>query len=264
VAATAPSQSTQASACCGTRSNIDSRSRRRKRWPKEAHVLVANYLERVRHQMSDEEQKRAEVKTVITQLAALTGHSRENCWRFVRRIGVVRKQSYREWTLTDQQRLLDLISRNPACEVAKIMRRSTGAIRAMLHRLGASAQMGRDWFTVYTLAEALHTRASEIQLWIDRGWLKTRTVETGKLRRQIIEADEFTEFCKKHGRAVIGRRLRADRLEFVKNFVFPPSHTELLPVRESKKERAAFDLLAGRSDQPREEDCTEDLSGAAD
>ena len=27
------------------------------------------------------------------------------------------------------------------------------------------------------------------------------------------------------------------------NFVFPPSYVELLPVHESKKERAAFDAL---------------------
>ena len=30
-------------------------------------------------------------------------------------------------------------------------------------------------------------------------------------------------------------------LNFVQAFVFPPSHAELLPVRESKKERAAYD-----------------------
>jgi hypothetical protein len=30
-------------------------------------------------------------------------------------------------------------------------------------------------------------------------------------------------------------------LNFVKDFVFPSSHAELLPVRESKKERAAYD-----------------------
>ena len=33
----------------------------------------------------------------------------------------------------------------------------------------------------------------------------------------------------------MGRRLNIDRLNFVKDFVFPPSHAELLPVRESKR-----------------------------
>jgi hypothetical protein len=110
----------------------------------------------------------------------------------------------------------------------------------MLHRLGASARMGQDWFTKYTLAVALHTRAEEVQRWISLGWLKCRLVQTGRLQREIIDADDFTAFCKQHGKEVLGRRLNADRLNFVKDFVFPPSHAELLPVRESKKERAAY------------------------
>jgi hypothetical protein len=51
----------------------------------------------------------------------------------------------------------------------------------------------------------------------------------------------FCSICKQYRSAIVGRRLNADRLEFVQKFVFPPSHTELLPVRESKKERAAYD-----------------------
>jgi hypothetical protein len=111
----------------------------------------------------------------------------------------------------------------------------------MLYRLGASARMGQDWFTKYTLAEALHIRAEEVQRWILRGWLKCRVVQTGKLQREIIDADDFSEFCKQHSKEVVGRRLNIDRLNFVKDFVFPPSHAELLPVRESKKERAAYE-----------------------
>lgn len=111
----------------------------------------------------------------------------------------------------------------------------------MLQRLGGSARMGQDWFTKYTLAEALHIRAEEIQKWITHGLLKCRTVQTGRLSREIIDADDFCEFCKKHRSKIVGRRLNSDRLTFVQTFVFPPSHMELLPVRESKKERAAYE-----------------------
>jgi hypothetical protein len=111
----------------------------------------------------------------------------------------------------------------------------------MLQRLEATAKMGQDWFTKYTLAEALHVRAEDIQRWIDRGWLISRTVQTGRLTKQIIEADDFCAFCKQHRLEILGRRLNADRLNFVQTFVFPPSHMELLPVRESKKERAAYE-----------------------
>ena len=110
----------------------------------------------------------------------------------------------------------------------------------MLNRLGASGQMGREWFTKLTLADALHISVDEVQKWVDRGWLKVRTVETGTLKKEIIDADDFSAFCKEYRTAVIGPRVNADRLEFVRLFVFPPSHTELLPVRESKKERSAY------------------------
>jgi hypothetical protein len=209
-----------------------------KRWPKEARQLVANYFDSIRDGTEDE---RAELRVLTTKLAMLTGNSREACRRFARQLGVRAKQPYRVWTRTDQQKLLDLIVVNPPHEVARIMRRTPGAIRAMLHRLGANAQMGRDWFTKYILAEALHISVTEIQRWIDRGWLKVRTVETGRLRKEIIDADDFADFCKQYRSAIVGRRLNADRLEFVQKFVFPPSHTELLPVRESKKERASYE-----------------------
>ena len=66
-------------------------------------------------------------------------------------------------------------------------------------------------------------------------------MQTGRLSREIIEAEDFCEFCKQHRSEIVGRRLNSDRLSFVQTFVFPPSHMELLPVRESKKERAAYD-----------------------
>jgi hypothetical protein len=107
----------------------------------------------------------------------------------------------------------------------------------MLRRLGASAQMGREWFTAITLAQALHISAQEVQKWIHRGWLRSRRVETGLLRKQIIDADDFAEFCQQHRAEIIGRRLSTDRLEFVRTFVFPPSHTQLLNVREGGYKR---------------------------
>jgi hypothetical protein len=110
----------------------------------------------------------------------------------------------------------------------------------MLHRLGANARMGKDWFTKHALAEALHVRADEVQKWIDRGWLKCRIVPDNGLRRELIEAEDFCEFCKQHDREIVGNRLNTDRLNFVQTFVFPSSHADLLPVRNAKKEREAY------------------------
>jgi hypothetical protein len=231
------------------------RSRRSFRWPKEARELVRNYLA----------QQRANTATfagglseLITRMAEASGNPRDACWRFARQAGVAGKRKYLAWPERAQQRLLDLVAIQPLPEVAIAMHRSVGSIRSMLHRLGASASMGKDWFTKYTLAEALHIRADEVQRWIDRGWLKSRLVQGEKLQRHIIDADDFSAFCKAHSRDVVGRRLNLDRLNFVKDFVFPSSHAEFLPVRASKKERAAYEEQIGRPPESEFDDEIED------
>jgi hypothetical protein len=135
---------------------------------------------------------------------------------------------------------LDLIASHSLAEVTLLLRRSSASVRSMLHRLGANARMGQDWFTKHGLAEALHIRADEVQKWIDRGWLKCRVVGSDGLRRHLIDAGDFCEFCRQHRKEIVGNRLNLDRLNFVQTFVFPPSHAELLPVRSAKKEHQAY------------------------
>ena len=65
-------------------------------------------------------------------------------------------------------------------------------------------------------------------------------METGRGKRVVIDAEDFCEFCKEHTKDVVGNWPTRERLEFVYRFAFPPSHAELLPVRESKKERLAY------------------------
>jgi hypothetical protein len=224
------------------------RKRHTFRWPKEARDLVRSYVAAQRSQGSAPDPVSA--RMLVTMLVEVSGNPRDACWRFARQGGLAGKREYRSWPERAQQRLLDLIAIQPLPEVAVILHRSPAAIRSMLHRLGASATMGKDWFTKYTLAEALHIRAQEVERWITLGWLWSRVVQTGSLQRQIIEADDFAEFCRTHSRDIVGRRLNLERLNFVKDFVFPPSHAELLPVRESKKERAAYDEQVKKSSAP--------------
>jgi len=224
------------------------KSRRTFRWPKEARELVRIHLNAQRAQPRGQNCGN-ELRVLVSKLVEVSGNPRDACWRFLRQSGIVGKRAYGYWPERAQQKLLDLIAVQPLPEVAIAMRRSPGSIRSMLYRLGANARMGQDWFTKYTLAEALHIRAEEVERWITFGWLKCRVVETGKLQRRIIDADAFSEFCKGHSKEVVGRRLNVDRLNFVKDFVFPPSHAELLPVRESKKERAAYEDQMGRAPQ---------------
>ena len=179
-----------------------------------------------------------ELSDLITRLVEETGNPRWACRRFARSMGVRAKRTQRSWTVTEQQRLLKLLDLHPINEIARLMRRSRSSIWHMLYRMGANAKMGKDSFTKYSLAVLLHVRPETIEQWIARGWLRTRQLESGRV---LIEAEDFCEFCKLHTRDVVGNRLGKERLEFVYHFAFPPSHAELLPVRQSKKERAAYE-----------------------
>jgi hypothetical protein len=214
------------------------RKRHHFRWPREARQLVRDYKEQLGR--SDEHHE-ADRRMLITKLAEVSGNPRDACLRFLRQSGLNHKRNYREWTKPEQQRLLDLITAMPVGEAAKILRRPSASVRSMLHRLGISGRTGREWFTKFSLSRALHTRPDEIQKWITLGWLKSRTMSTAGVQAQIIYADDFCEFVKQHGRHVVGRRLKYDALWFVQNYVFPPSHAELLSVRGTYKRQDASD-----------------------
>ena len=201
------------------------------RWSKTARELVRANMNATGNDLSD----------LVTKLVAESRNPRWACRRFVRCMGIRWKRSQRTWTTQEQQRLLKLIDLHPVAEIAKLMRRSQSSIWHMLYRLGANAKMGKDSFSKYTLAVALHVRPDTVETWISRGWLKARELETARGKRVIIDAEDLCEFCKQHTKDVVGNRLAKERLDFVYHFAFPPSHAELLPVRESKKERNEYE-----------------------
>jgi hypothetical protein len=208
------------------------------RWSKEATELAREYKERTNRSQELNEIGR---RKLVTTLAEISGNPRDACLRFLRELGVNQKRVYREWTKPEQQRLLDLISSLPVEEVAKILRRPAGSVRSMLHRLGMGGKTGREWFTKFSLSRALHTRPDEIQKWIDRGWLKSRSVATAGTKANVIDPDDFCQFVKQHGHAVVNRRLTHETLWFVQNYVFPPSHADLLEVRGAYNKRSRRD-----------------------
>jgi hypothetical protein len=70
--------------------------------------------------------------------------------------------------------------------------------------------------------------------------------------RKIIDAEDFCLFVKNHGRAVIGNRLSYEGLAFVRDYVFPRPHADLLSVRgpyEKGKKPAQADEAAADGDE---------------
>jgi hypothetical protein len=224
--------------------------RRTFRWPKEATELVREYRRRSSSGYQHDESGR---RRLVTRLAEVSGHPRDACLRFLRELGVNQKRAYREWTKPEQQRLLDLITAMPVEEAAKILRRPATSVRSMLHRLGIGGKTGREWFTKFSLSRALHTRPDEIQKWIDQGWLKSRVLTNSGTRADIIHADDFCDFVKEHGRAAVSRRLTYDALWFVQNYVFPPSHAELLSVRGTYTKHPAKEEAAQQNAEESEQ-----------
>ncbi len=96
---------------------------------------------------------------------------------------------------------------------------------------GLGVRQSREWFTVSLLAQALHISRDEVRKWIDRGWLQCRVVQAQSVKVQIIYADDFCAFVKNYGREVIGNRLSYEGLAFVRDYVFPRSHADLLSLR---------------------------------
>lgn len=197
-------------------------------WSNEARELITDYKRQTILGTGGDESNR---RILVTRLAEITGNPRDACIRFLQDSGVHQKRRYREWTKPEQQRLLDLITSMPVEGVARVLGRPSGSVRSMLHRLGLGGKTGREWFTKYSLSRALHTRQCEIQRWIDRGWLKSRALPIAGIRTSIIDPDDFCAFVKEHGHAAVTRRLSYDALRFVQNYVFPPSHSDLLSVR---------------------------------
>jgi hypothetical protein len=202
--------------------------RRAFHWSDEATQLVAGHRQWIakvgNHRGGEREQ-------ILLQLAQISGNPRDACLRFLRRLGVAEKRSYREWTTREQQRLIELMDDVPVEEAARVLRRPPASVRSMLHRLGLGVRQSREWFTVSLLAQALHIGRDEVRKWIDRGWLRCRVVQAQSVKVQIIDADDFCSFVKNYGREVIGNRLSYEGLAFVRDYVFPRSHADLLSVR---------------------------------
>lgn len=206
------------------------RERRFFRWSRAAREMVRANLKA----------RGAELSELADRLETESGNPRDACLRFARQLGVTARRKHGKWPQSDQQTLLDLLEEQSVQKAAATMQRSEKSVYNMLYRLGLSARMRQDWFTIRSLAEALDMHNATIRRWIQMGWLKATRRKIDTLTWTTIEADDFARFCKQHADKVIGNRLHKDRLEFVHRFVFPPSHAELLWVRDSKKERAAY------------------------
>jgi hypothetical protein len=111
----------------------------------------------------------------------------------------------------------------------------------MMHRMGISAKDHKESLSMYALARLLKKRPQIVRKWIESGELKAQNEGTQKLPRFMIFQEDLRKFIKEHRELITSNRVDRERLKFIFEYVFPRSHEDLLRVRESKKEREAYE-----------------------
>jgi ribosome-binding protein aMBF1 (putative translation factor) len=195
----------------------------------------------------------SELRKVITELAEDSGNPRDACLRFARQLGMNTKQSYRPWSLKEQQVLEHELEFSSVKTVALKLRRSRAQVYAMMHRMGISAKDNKESLSMYALARLLKKRPQIVRKWIESGELKAQNEGTQKLPRFMIFQEDLRKFVKEHRELITANRVDRERLKFIFEYVFPRSHEDLLRVRESKKEREAYEEQM--QNEPLDADC---------
>ena len=182
----------------------------------------------------------SELRALITRIAQETGNPRDACLRFARQLGIKAKRSYRKWSKREQDDLEHLLELYPVRTVALKLRRQIHQIYGMCRRLGISAKARKESLSMYALARLVHKRPQIVRKWIESGALQTENEGTANVPRHMVSQDSLRRFCKDRPELIAGDRISQERLKFIFEYVFPRPHNDLLPVRESKKERAAY------------------------
>ena len=223
------------------------------RWDAEAHALVAragvlsgNKLEQL-----------------VVRIQRHTGRPKQECWRFVIQHGLKTSVDHRRWTDAEIERVREELVKLPIEEVARRLNRTPRAIRSMLMRNHLRLREIRcDRFSIQSLAHALRVRTEEIYFWIEQNWLQATISIKGNRKSYIITPEALAVLYKNHLPKILARGGRNQALfEAYLQYCFSPKHTvgeQLLDVRRDKRERAAYAVLNGSSQDNEEDDDDED------
>jgi hypothetical protein len=142
--------------------------------------------------------------------------------------------------------------------------RSVKAVRCALERNDLKIREIRcDMMSIDSLARILHVRKTEIQSWIDKGWLEATVQTHGKRTGYVITPEAFRALYTRHLSELLAqKRIPSVALfEAFYNYCFVPKHTigaQLLTVRRDKRERAAFAATQNGAESEEEDDETQE------
>jgi hypothetical protein len=156
------------------------------------------------------------------------------------------RDEHRRWTDDEIDTLREHLATRTVAETAKMLGRSVKAVRCALERNDLKIREIRcDMMSIDSLARILHVRKSEIQSWIDKGWLEATVRKHGKRASYVVTPEAFRALYTRHlSKLIAQKRIPSVALfEAFYNYCFVPKHTigsQLLTVRRDKREREAY------------------------
>jgi hypothetical protein len=224
-------------------------SRKPTRWGAEAFSLVAHAKVLSGNKLEQ----------LVVRLQRHSGRPKQECWRFVIQHGLKNGVDHRRWTEEEVEFVREELVKRSVEDIAKKLNRTPRAIRSMLMRnhLGLK-QIRCDRFSIQSLAQALRVRSDEIRFWIEQNWLQATISVKGRRKSYIITPEGLAILYKNHLPKILARGGRNQALfEAYLQYCFSPKHTlgeQLLDVRRDKRERAAYAVLNGGSQDNEEDD----------
>ena len=121
------------------------------------------------------------IEPLIQKLQHASGRSRRDCLVLIHRC-TQQKPMRRSWIEEEIDQVRELLVTNSVEEVARKIGRSPSSVKHLCSRVGIrSRELRCDLFSVTGLAAAIHVRKTEIDVWIEQGWLEALSDETRPL-----------------------------------------------------------------------------------
>jgi hypothetical protein len=176
-------------------------------------------------------------------LSGMTGFDSEATWRFLRSYGIQRPLSPRRRSL-DTEKVVEHVLDYGYDSAMRKYQVSRKYLYNLLYRNGRTVGHNQGGYGMNQLRLLLKVRVETIQTWINMGALEATRVQYGGKQSYVVTDDQLRRFFKSHKEKarVIAHRFPAKRVEFLEEFLYDPSHSDLglLRTRESKKEGEAF------------------------
>ena len=137
----------------------------------------------------------------------------------IQALGLAMQKSPR-WTQEELGRLQELIHRHSVTTIARMLHRSSNAVKVKSTRLKLQLRTRDDWFTKKEVGEILGVDHKKVQSWIDSGAL-IATYHNGKRPQKNgmsmwhVELKDLRKFIVYHSEELLGRNVDIQQIVWI-------------------------------------------------